>query len=163
MRKNVFGKRLSRDTNERQALFKSLLAHLVTYGRIETTEAKSKAIKGLVDKTITAAKKNTNASQAFLGKILSRELAKKVVSEIAPRFSRSSGFTRITKIGSRISDNAALVVMEWVEFDKPLEKLAKPVPARKRRKTIVTRKTASKGKITKAKQKTETKKQEKKK
>ena len=58
MRKNVFGRHLKRDTNERKALFKSLISSLVLYGRIKTTEEKAKAVKGQIDKIITRAKKD---------------------------------------------------------------------------------------------------------
>ena len=61
MKKNVFGKQLKRDMNERKALFKNLLTSLVMEESIKTTEAKAKAIKGAADKLVTKAKKGGNA------------------------------------------------------------------------------------------------------
>lgn len=116
MRKNVFGRRLSRDTQGRTALFKHLITALIKYGSIKTTQAKSKAIKGLVDKVVGAAKEGSLPKRRFLLSMFSKDTVKKLVNEVAPRFkTRTSGFTRITKIGTRISDNASMVMMEWVE------------------------------------------------
>ncbi|PIU03994.1 hypothetical protein COT44_00525 [Candidatus Shapirobacteria bacterium CG08_land_8_20_14_0_20_39_18] len=52
MRHGVFGRKLSRDANERKSLFKNLTSSLLTCGHIVTTESKAKAIKGLVDKLV---------------------------------------------------------------------------------------------------------------
>lgn len=119
MRKNVFGRQLKRDTNERKALFKSLMSSLVLHGRIKTTESKAKAIKGQVDKLISRVKKNNINPSSFLNKYLTGNVGEKLVTEIVPRFStRTSGYTRLIKLGNRFSDNGATVIMEWVEMDE---------------------------------------------
>lgn len=117
MRKQVFGRHLKRDTNERKALFKSLASSLVLHERIETTEEKAKAIKGQVEKMVTKAKKNnSNHTADLLRAHLSHEALVKLMSDIAPRFSdRPGGYTRIIKKGNRFSDNASMVFIEWVE------------------------------------------------
>lgn len=116
MRKNVFGRRLKRDKNERRALFKSLMSSLVLKERIKTTEAKGKAIKGRVDKLITMAKKDKVRAQRLLASYLTLPALKKLTLEIAPRFTnRIGGYTRIIRLPQRLSDNAAMVLMEWVE------------------------------------------------
>ena len=119
MRKNVFGRQLKRDTNERKALFKSLMSSLVLYGKIKTTESKAKAIKGQVDKLVSRVKKNNINPSSFLNLYLTGEAGKKLVLEIAPRFvTRTSGYTRLIRLGRRFSDNAPTVIMEWVEMDE---------------------------------------------
>lgn len=119
MRKNVFGRRLSRHSSGRTALFKNLIVSLIKYGSIKTTEAKSKAIKGLVDKVVGAAKGGSVQKRRFLLSMFSKDTVEKLVKEIAPRFkTRVSGFTRTTKIGARLSDNAPMVMMEWVEGEQ---------------------------------------------
>lgn len=120
MRKNVFGRQLKRDKNERKALFKGLMSSLVLYGRIKTTEAKAKAIKGTVEKLVTKTRKSSKEfAHRFLMPYLSNIAVKKFVVEITPRFTgRLGGYTRIIKIGSRLKDNAKMVVMEWVEGEK---------------------------------------------
>lgn len=116
MRKNVFGRQLKRDRNERKALFKSLLTALVLYERIQTTEAKAKAIKGDADKLITKAKKGGLHAYRLLEPDLATIAVKKLLSTIAPRFTnRNGGYTRIIKIGRRLKDNAPQVILEWTE------------------------------------------------
>jgi large subunit ribosomal protein L17 len=116
MRKNVFGRQFSRDTNERKSLFKSLISSLILQERIKTTVEKAKAIKGDVDKIINKAKKRKGKlAVQFLQRCLGRSEMDKVINDLAPRFKdRTSGYTRIIKLGRRFSDNAAMVVMEWV-------------------------------------------------
>ncbi len=147
MRKNVFGRRFKRDTNERKALFKSLMSSLVLHGRIKTTESKAKAIKGQVDKLISRVKKNNTNASSFLNKYLVGNVGEKLVTEIAPRFStRTSGYTRLIKLGHRFSDNAATVIMEWVEMD---EVKSSKLPARIATQSVAGGKVQSEKKETK--------------
>ena len=116
MRKNVYGRQLKRDKNERTALFKGLISSLVLHERIKTTEDKAKAIRGQVDKIITKAKKGEVLARHLLQKQLPKKEIEKVILEIAPRFNgRQGGYTRVTRIGRRFSDNAQMVLMEWTE------------------------------------------------
>lgn len=116
MRKQVFGRKLSRDTKGRLALFKNLATALVTYGKIQTTEAKAKAVRSLIDRLVHFAKDGSVAKRRMLARFLPRKIVKKLVTEVAPGFAtRTSGFTRILKMGPRLSDNAPMVLMEWVE------------------------------------------------
>jgi len=116
MKKSIFGKKLKRDTNERKALFKSLMTSLVLKESIRTTEAKAKAIKPEIDKMVTHAKKGTNASMQKIHGSLSHIALDKFVSNVAPRFKdRNGGYTRIIKLGGRVGDEAKMVILEWVE------------------------------------------------
>lgn len=116
MRKNVFGRNFKRDTNERKALFKSLMSSLVLEERIKTTEEKAKAIKGQVEKLVTKAKKGGTHVESLLSPHLNAKAIKKMTTEIAPRFSeRPGGYTRIIRLDRRFSDNASIVLIEWVE------------------------------------------------
>jgi len=116
MKKNVFGRQFSRDTNQRKSLFKSLISSLILEESIKTTLEKAKAIKGDVDKIINKAKRgNEKKSIQLLQRSLGSREMNKVIEDLAPRFKdRTSGYTRIIKLGRRFSDNAAMVVMEWV-------------------------------------------------
>lgn len=116
MIKNVFGRKFSRDTNQRKALFKSLITALIFNESIKTTMAKAKAIKGDIDKIINKAKKKGNGlAVQLLQRRLGMEAINKVIKDISPRFTdRNSGYTRLTKLGRRFSDNADMVLMEWV-------------------------------------------------
>lgn len=116
MRKNVFGRQFSRDTNERKSLFKSLITSLILQESIKTTLEKAKAIKGDVDKIINKAKRgDKKLAVQLLQRSLGIDAMNKVIENIAPRFiDRNSGYTRFTKLGRRFSDNASMVLMEWV-------------------------------------------------
>ena len=120
MRKNVFGRQFSRDTNQRKALFKSLISSLILDESIKTTLEKAKAIKGDVDKIINKAKRgDEKLAIQLLQRSLGVDAMNKVIKDIAPRFKdRNSGYTRLIKLGRRFSDNAAMVLMEWVEKPK---------------------------------------------
>lgn len=115
MRKNVFGRQFSRDTNQRKALFKSLISSLILDESIKTTLEKAKAIKGEVDKIINKAKRGDDTLKVqLLQHHLGIDAMNKVIKDVALRFKdRSSGYTRLIKLGRRFSDNAAMVLMEW--------------------------------------------------
>ena len=117
MRKRIFGRRLKRDTNERKALFSSLIHGLILHGKISTTEAKAKAIRGDVDKLITIAKtRGDDARRQLMKKLVNERATDKILAEIAPKFAdRAGGYTRILRKGSRIKDGASMVYMSWTE------------------------------------------------
>lgn len=132
MRKNVFGRRFKRDKNERKALIKGLLSHLVLEERIQTTEQKAKAIKGEADKLITKSRKEARLARNLLGELLIPAATEKLLSELGPRFKdRQGGYTRITRLGKRFGDDASMVVLEWVEQRVDLPKEAKKAKVKK--------------------------------
>lgn len=111
MRHNVYGKHLGRRNDERSALFKSLVRNLFLYESIETTEAKAKAIKGLVDRIITQAK--FPATKRLVKQFLNeKQIEEKLFKEIVPKVqSRNSGYTATIKVGRRLGDGAMVVKM----------------------------------------------------
>ena len=148
MNKSVFGKKLSRDKNERAALFKNLMSSLILSERIETTQAKAKAIKPQVERLVTKALKGGNASLKIIHSSVTQIAANKLIKDIAPRFSkRQGGYTRIIRIGNRLGDESPTVILEWVEKAKALvvsdaisPKTAKPkVKVKPVKKSVVKR------------------------
>jgi large subunit ribosomal protein L17 len=143
MKKKVFGRKLKRDVNERNSLFKGLMSSLILHEKIETTEEKAKSIRASVEKLVTKAKKSGDQAYHFIQPHVYKEAGVKLVQEIGPRFQqRNGGYTRIIKIGRRLSDNAAMVVMEWVDKKADVaivksEEKAKPVKKVKTEKTVV--------------------------
>ena len=134
MRKNVFGRQLKRDKNERQALFKNLMSSLVLEGKIKTTEPKAKAIKGEVDKLVTKARKEGRLAKKLLEKHLSPKAVEKMISSVAPRFNdRNGGYTRMIRLGKRFGDDASVVLMEWVE--KPIQNLESKIKTKEEKTT----------------------------
>jgi len=117
MRKRIFGRKLKRDKNERKALFRSLMISLVLHGKIRTTEAKAKSIKGDVEKLVTVAKnKGEDAKGQVLARMVNEFATDKLIKEIAPLFSsRPGGYTRIVRLGERGRDGAGMVLLSWVE------------------------------------------------
>ncbi len=126
MRKQIFGRRLKRDVNQRKALFRSLMRELVIHERIQTTEAKAKSIKSEIEKHVTKAKNLGDNARVHLQKHFQHDVVEKIVADIAPRFKeRPGGYTRIIRLGNRTKDNASMVFIEWVEKGEPMV-VAKP-------------------------------------
>lgn len=121
---NVFGIKLSRDTDQRQALLKGLVGALIRSEAIETTEAKAKATQSLVEKLVTHARRATlNDIRQIESTIADKELIDKLVHTIAPRYkSRPGGYTRLIKLGNRSGDNAPMVKMEFITIEAPVVK-----------------------------------------
>jgi large subunit ribosomal protein L17 len=138
MAHNVFVIKLSRDTNQRQALLKGLVGALIRSERIETTAAKATATKSLVEKLVTKARRATLNDIRLIESVVSdRDLVSKLVHDIAPRLSsRPGGYTRLIKLGNRAGDNAPMVRMEFVTDATPAptpspKTKAKPKPKAK--------------------------------
>lgn len=149
MRKNVFGKQLKRDKNERTALFKGLLSALVLEENIKTTEAKAKAVRSEADKLVKKAKKEQLLAKKLLSKHLVPEAMEKMIADVAPRFNgRNGGYTRIVRLGKRLKDNASMVILEWVEKK---EEVIVPKDTKKEEKREKVQEQVKENKQTKAK------------
>ena len=116
MRHRVAGRKLNRPTDQRIALFRSLVTELLRHEQIRTTEAKAKEVRGLAEKMITLGKTGSlPARRRVLSYVYDKDVAKKVFDELGPRYqTRGGGYTRIIKIGPRLGDNAPIVVLELV-------------------------------------------------
>ena len=125
MRHRIYGKHLGRDKGQRDNLFKGLLASLFTHGTIQTSTAKAKAIKGLIDKVINLAKdKKTQAQlQSFL---TDKNLRDRLIKEIVPKLGkRNSGYTSLVRLGPRLGDQTMMVDLSLIGAEelKPIEKV----------------------------------------
>lgn len=113
-------KEFGRTSGQRKALWKTMLGSLILHEKIETTEAKAKELKNRIDRIITKAKKGADpvrklAVRRDLLKYLPAAAATKITGEYLAKFkSRNSGYTRITKIGPRSSDNARMAIIEFI-------------------------------------------------
>lgn len=136
MRHRVAGKKLNRSSGQRKALRRNMVTALLYHERIETTEAKAKAIRGQAEKLISLAKRGLAAEQEDSARgVHARRLAAgridrwvtepdgtrvdiltKLFEDIAPRYvDRPGGYTRIFKLGPRRGDAAPMVLLELVE------------------------------------------------
>jgi len=111
------GYKLGRLTQHRWAMFRNLLVGLFRHERIETTEAKAKAVRGLADHVVTLAKReNLHARRQVLSLVPDNEVVGRIFDTIAARFSdRQGGYTRIIKAGVRRGDAAPMVLLELVD------------------------------------------------
>ena len=115
------GRSLHRTSSHRKALLCNLAVAVLTNGRVQTTEAKAKEVRGLVDRIITWGKRgDLHARRLAARHVRSRTVVKKVFDELAPRYrNRPGGYTRIMKMGFRHGDNAPVVIMELVDHLVP--------------------------------------------
>ena len=102
MRHARAGKKLGRDSAHRKALYSNLAGALITHGRIQTTEAKAKAVKPFAEKMITLGKRgDLHARRKALAELRSQDVVHELFAEVAPRFAeRPGGYTRIIKLGA---------------------------------------------------------------
>jgi large subunit ribosomal protein L17 len=98
-------------------LFQSLIRELIRHERIETTEAKARAIRSDAEKIITLAKRGDLHSRRLAARtITDQELVKKLFEVVAPRYAdKAGGYTRMIKLGPRQGDAAPLVLLELVK------------------------------------------------
>lgn len=125
MRHQIAGRKLSRTSGQRKALFRSLIRELYIHERIITTEAKARAVRSDAEKLITKAKHGlsgkvarVHAQRQVVAYLNDKTVAKKVFDELAPRYmERNGGYTRILKLGKRFGDAAEMAIIELVEDD----------------------------------------------
>ncbi|HLF92641.1 MAG TPA: 50S ribosomal protein L17 [Planctomycetota bacterium] len=130
MRHRLKGRKLGRTTAHRQALERNLVQSLFIYGRVITTVEKAKEFRGRAERLITLAKKGGLANfRRILRTVQSPEIAKKIVDDVAKRFTdRPGGYTRVIKLGgsrwdgdgrglyafNRLGDNGRKAIWELV-------------------------------------------------
>jgi large subunit ribosomal protein L17 len=113
----VTGRRLGRTSSHRLHMLANLAVAIIRYERVKTTEAKAKEVRGVVDRMIVTAKRGNLAARRSLVAEIPHEplIVDKLMGEIATKYAeRSSGFTRIVKIGERLGDAAPIVQIELV-------------------------------------------------
>lgn len=140
MRHRLKGRRLSRDTGERRALRRNMIADLFCHEQLLTTEAKARMLRPAAEKVITLAKRGiANGQENPAAEVHARRLAaarisrfrtyededgnltdidvlSKLFDDIAPRYAdRPGGYTRLVKVGKRPGDNANMAVLMLVE------------------------------------------------
>ncbi len=119
MRHARSGKKLGRDSAHRKALYSNLAGALITHGRIETTEAKAKAVRPYAEKLVTLGKRgDLHARRQAMAELRSNDVVHKLFADVAPRFSeRDGGYTRVVKLGPRLGDAANMALLEFVDLD----------------------------------------------
>src|SRR5579862_2232927 len=129
------GHRLGGSAAHERHILANLATALFQHGRITTTEAKAKRLRPVAERLITFAKRgDLHARRHVLTVVTDKGVVHQLFTEIAPQFSeRDGGYTRITKIGPRKGDNAAMAVIELVHGEavaaKPRRRARRAAPA----------------------------------
>ncbi|OSY88451.1 50S ribosomal protein L17 [Tenacibaculum holothuriorum] len=129
---------LGRKTAHRKAMLANMACSLIEHKRINTTEAKAKALRKFVEPLITKSKDDTTHNRRVVfsylrNKFAVTELFKEVSVKVGDR---PGGYTRIIKLGNRQGDNASMAMIELVDYNElydPKGNKAKKTTRRSRR------------------------------
>ena len=117
MRHRKTGRKLNRNSPQRNSLKKGLAISIIEHESISTTLAKAKEIRGFLEPLVTLAKENTVANQRLVySKLRSKEAVAKLFDELGPRYKdRPGGYLRVIKSGLRNGDKAPSAQVEFVD------------------------------------------------
>jgi len=117
------GRRFSRDSGHRQAMFSNMAAALIRHEQIVTTLHKAKDLRSVMDKYITLAKKgDLNSRRIAASRLRDDDMVKKLFDTLAERYKdRNGGYTRVLKAGFRYGDSAPRAVIELVDRDESVK------------------------------------------
>lgn len=112
-------KKLNIRSGHRRALLRNQTIHFITYGVLQTTKARIKAVQQFAEKVVTIARKGNDFNTIRRLKQLlpyNAKAVEKLIKEIAPKYTdRPGGYTRVILQGNRVSDTAPVARLEWVE------------------------------------------------
>jgi len=119
MRHGLSGRKFSRTSSHRKAMFDNMAAALLKHEQITTTLPKAKDLRPIVEKLITLGKRGgLHCRRQALSMLQDTKLTDKLFSALATRYAdRQGGYIRILKAGFRHGDNAAMAVIELVDRD----------------------------------------------
>ena len=126
MRHQKKGRKFNRTASHRKAMMSNLASALIIHKRIQTTNAKSKELRGFVDRLITYAKKGDIHSRRLIQKRIlgkrAKQIANILIHDIAPNYqNRNGGYTRIIKLNNRKNDNAPVSLIELIDIAPSVE------------------------------------------
>lgn len=117
MRHRKKTKKFHRETGQRRSFLRNLANDLIRTGKIETTEARAKAIRPYVERCVTIAKKGDLASKRLLfSRLQNRSVVHKLADDLAPRYAeRKGGYLKIMKTAkARKRDGVQVTTIEFV-------------------------------------------------
>ncbi|OYQ34973.1 50S ribosomal protein L17 [Niveispirillum lacus] len=119
MRHGVSGRKFSRTTSHRLAMFSNMANALIKHEQIKTTLPKAKDLRPIVEKLITLGKKGGLANKRLAyAELRDNAVVDKLFTVIAERYKdRAGGYTRVLKAGFRYGDNAPMAIIEFVDRD----------------------------------------------
>ena len=137
MRHRNAGFKLGRNTSHRRALLRNLVTSVIIEDRVETTVAKAKAVRPLVEKMITLGKKgDLHSRRQALSFLMTDKSVERLFDTVAPRYGdRQGGYLRIVKTGFQKGDGAEKAFIELLGAEKQLdEKRAKRADAKAKKR-----------------------------
>lgn len=146
MRHAVFGRKFSRTKNERRRLLQGLARDLMLRGSITTTIAKAKAVQPLGEQLVTRAKRGGDASRRALFRVIDdKRIVDQLLADAKTRFAnRTSGFTRIVRLGKRPGDAAEEALLQFVDEKVVTEVIAPKKEEKKPTKAVGVKEPAKK-------------------
>lgn len=117
MRHHNSNRKFGRKKGQRKAMLNSLLLNLIIKEKIKTTLPKAKELRPAIEKLVTKAKRKDLASRRLITTSLfnKKRVTKKLFDVIAPKYmDKKGGYTRILKLGKRVSDSAEMAIIEFV-------------------------------------------------
>lgn len=120
----MWNRKFGRNADHRKAMLRNLATSVILYGRVETTEAKAKDMRSVVDELITLGKRGDlharRQAAAYIRNVVaddakSQTVLQKLFDEVAPKYAdRNGGYTRVVKTGTRKGDAAPMAYIELV-------------------------------------------------
>jgi large subunit ribosomal protein L17 len=128
------GTRLGGSSAHQRHMLANLATALFEHGKITTTEARARRLRPYAERLITFAKRgDLHARRQVMSVVTDKTVVHTLFADIGPSFAtREGGYTRITKVGPRKGDNAALAVIELVREEpdaRPRRRRARRAPA----------------------------------
>ncbi len=116
MRHRIKGTKLNIDSSHRMCLLANMASSLILHERIKTTITKAKMIRPFVEKLVTLGKSELlSVRRKVLSKVKNPIVADKLFKELGKRYMlRNGGYTRISKMGKRLGDNAEMAYISFV-------------------------------------------------
>lgn len=117
MRHKIKKVKLGSDKDHTTALIRNLAMSVIIYEKIKTTSKKAKAVQPFVERLINIAKKKEKLGAIReLERLIQHEnSSRKIMEVLVEKYKdKTSGYTRITKLGYRTGDNAPVVQLELI-------------------------------------------------
>ena len=117
MRHQKSGRKFSRTSAHREAMFSNMAASLFKHELIRTTLPKAKELRRVAEPLITMSMADGVANRRLaFARLRDKEAVGKLFVELGPRYrARPGGYLRILKCGFRAGDNAPMAYVELVD------------------------------------------------
>lgn len=152
MRHNKKFSHLERTSSHRKAMLSNMANSLIEHKRITTTLPKAKALRVYLEPLVTKSKEDTTHSRRMVFRKLRNKYAvKELFSTVAEKIAdRPGGYLRILKLGHRLGDDAAMAMIEFVDFNEDRKQI-KPRSKQEAASSSKTRRSRRSGKKSEAK------------